>query len=324
MLRRVLRLSPEPCRYFDEAEVHRLLTQRPSDYLAFIRSELQAIAAERADLELPEKQVFNDPGGGDFRLMPCVVRSRDHARKTIKIVGTNLVQRVVPDQITVGRAFALHPVENFVTHVFEACLLSSARTGACAALAIELLAPRVSRVTIVGAGRVGYYSAFYACALDRVREVVLSDLDLERAALAASLLAQQVPATAFAAQRFDELDGCDVLVLATTSAEPLCRPPGLGAGLIVSLGADTETQRELDPAWARAADIYVDSFDSLRFGDLGAWSAAGLIAPEGLVDLLGLLRNGPRPAPGRQRVFISTGSALLDNLTIGYLLAAAS
>jgi len=85
--------------------------------------------------------LFSDPGdAGDFRVMPCVVRRGGRVRKTIKVVGTNLAQQVVPGQITVGKALALHPVENFVTDLFEACLLSSARTGACAALALDLLA----------------------------------------------------------------------------------------------------------------------------------------------------------------------------------------
>ena len=87
----------------------------------------------------------------------------------------------------------------------------------------------------------------------------------------------------------------------------------------MSLGADTDFQSELDPAWASVADIFVDTMDSARFGDLGAWLKAGLICEDRLVDLFGVISKGVE-RKGRQRVFVSTGSALFDNLTIGYLL----
>ena len=46
---------------------------------------------------------------------------------------------------------------------------------------------------------------------------------------------------------------------------------------------------------------------------------AGLICEDRLVDLFGVISNGTE-LTGRQKVFVSTGSALFDNLTIGYLL----
>ena len=53
---------------------------------------------------------------------------------------------------------------------------------------------------------------------------------------------------------------------------------------------------------------------------LKAWLDARTIVEKDLITLLELWRNGPRKASERNRVFISTGSALLDNLTIAYLL----
>ena len=88
---------------------------------------------------------------------------------------------------------------------------------------------------------------------------------------------------------------------------------------IVSLGADTEDQHELAPAWASVADIYFDGPDCLQVGDVRAWRSAGLINDCDLTSLLDLWRKGPLPS-SRPQIFISTGSALMDNLTIGYLL----
>jgi ornithine cyclodeaminase/alanine dehydrogenase-like protein (mu-crystallin family) len=221
----------------------------------------------------------------------------------------------VPDQITVGKAFHLHPQENFITHGFEACLLSSARTGLCSALALSRLASKRRRVAVVGAGRVGYYSAMYAEALGGVEEVVFRDLRPGRAAAVAALGSKT-----WRAATMREPIACDVLILATTAREAFCSPETTTAKVVISLGADTEDQHELSPAWAKSADVYVDSADCLRVGDVRAWLTAGSIARDDLVDLLALWQDGPRKTAKPSRVFVSTGSALLDNLTIAYLL----
>lgn len=321
LLRRVLRITPEPFVYFDEFRVHRILTRDPAEYLGFLDQQLRNIARGDARLELPPKQIFHDPlDDADFRVMPCVVRTEGAACKTVKIIGTNTLQERIPDQITVGKAFVIDSRENFVSHVFEACLLSSARTGACAALAIKLLAPARSTLTVIGAGRVGYYAALYAASLGRVEVIRIADRDHARAARTAGLLAVQFCGPRVEAISLASLPDTDVAILATTSREPLCGPPGWGADLIVSLGADTDNQRELAPEWVGLADIFVDTVDSARCGDLAAWQKAGLITQETLVDLFAVLRQGNLPPASRPRVFISTGSALFDNLSIAYIL----
>lgn len=321
LLASVLRITPEPYRHLDDMQIHRLLTRDPQRYMGYIRAQLEGIANGHASLDLRPKQVFSDPeGAGDFRVMPCVVRNGTDVRKTVKLVGTNAAQSLIPDQITVGKAFALHPSENFVTHIFDACLLSSARTGVCAALALDWLSDRRGRIAIVGAGRVGYYAAFYAASLGGVDEISLSDTDTARASRTAELLGNQFPATHFRAHGIGETRDCDALILATTSTVPICSPGNCNAPVIISLGADSECQHELDQSWAGVADIYVDTLDSANFGDLLAWHEAGLIALEAIADMLGILRNGLSGPGGNTRIFISTGSALFDNLTIGYLI----
>jgi ornithine cyclodeaminase/alanine dehydrogenase-like protein (mu-crystallin family) len=319
----ILRIAAEPYRYFTETEVHTLLTERPEEYAAFVRDAVMAIAAGRAQVTMPPKQVFTDPAtGGDFRLMPCESRWGELVIKTVKLIGTNRVQRKVPDQITVGKAFALDPAENFVSSIFEACLLSSARTGLCAALAIDALARSRDRLVVIGSGRVGYYAALYAVAAAGVTRVVLSDLDRGRAREGAAALSAEFPGIQCEAKDPAEIHAADVVALATTSTRPILSPPAWGANLVVSLGADIDSQSELDPAWARVAELYVDTPDSLRFGDLRAWQRKGLIDSGDVKELLQILPGGAGNS-GRPRVFISTGSALFDNLTIAYILSRA-
>ena len=319
-LPRHLRLGREPCRYYTEAEVHAALTADPAGYFRFVKRTMAGIAAGRVTVTAPPKQVFDDPAtGGDFRVMPCELRAGSRRVKTVKVIGTNTVQRKVRDQITVGKVLVLDPRENFVSAVMEACLLSSARTGVCAALAIDVLARARARLVVLGSGRVGHYAALYAIASGGVRQVTFCDPVRGRARDLAKWFGAEFPGVTSDASPVGAITAADVVVLATTSAVPVASPPCWGANLVVSLGADTDTQSELDPAWARCADIYCDSLDSLRFGDLRAWAEAGQIDATAVTAILEALRDSPRGGD-RPRVFVSTGSALFDNLTVHYLL----
>lgn len=316
-------MSREPFRYFTESQVHALLVADPAGYARSVRSALRAIARGAAQLVLPPKQLFPDARGrGDFRVMPCEVRAGRGVTKIVKVIGTNTLQRAVPDQITVGKLLVLDPRENFISAVMEACLLSSARTGVCAALAIDALARGRGDMVVVGSGRVGTYAALYAVAAAGVKRVVFTDVVARRARLAAAWLAAERPDIRVEARAPEDIESAGIVVLATTSTRPIKAVAGWNPQLVVSLGADTDEQSELEPAWARRAEIFCDTFDSLRFGDLKAWLRAGRVRRHAVSDLLGVYRS-PRGRSSRPRVFVSTGSALFDNLTARYLLDAA-
>ena len=308
-----------PCRHWDEAEIHRRLCADPAGYLAFAADCLADLASGRAQLQMPAKQVLDDPDGGDFRLMPCVVRGPRGTLKTVKIVGTNRRQTLLPGQITVGELLVLDPAEQFVRERLDACLLSSARTGLVAALALGRLAPQARQVAVIGAGRVGFYTALYCAALASVERIDIADRDPARAFDVAEALAHHgLPCRAVQAAD----PACDAWLLATTSAEPFCEPPPAAPRVVVSLGADAAGQRELADAWAGQATLWVDSADAVNYGDLLAWRRQGLIDAAPPPDLRALLADPPAPAAtGERRLFISTGCALYDNLTAAYLLA---
>ena len=315
----VLRVHPEPAALFTELEVHAALTADPDGYLAFLQSCLTLSARGSLPLEAPPKRIFTDARGhGDFRVMPCVAHFPAEPFKSVKIVGTNVVGRRVPDQITVGRAFVLDPDENYVTHTFEACLLSSARTGACASLAVEGLAPRATSAVVVGAGRVGYYAALYLSRRPGLERLTVVDRDAGRAQRLADALAERATARCRTAG-FEAVADAEVVVLATTSPEVVLAPGETGAGLVVSCGADAAGQRELDAAWA-GANIHLDTEDSFAVGDLAAWREEGIEvepATRYLTELFAPARNG---RAGARAAFVSTGWSVLDNLTMAYLL----
>ena len=318
----VLRFANEPLIRLDDHRVHDLLTDAPADYLSFVREALTQLASGAATVELPAKQIFadSDSSGSDFRIMPCVVRHGDRVRKTVKLVGTNIEQQVVAGKITVGKAFAIHARENFITHEFDACALSSARTGACVAMAAEQLCGERRRVNFIGAGRVAYYAARYLAALGGVDSIVLCDSNSARAASTADLLSRHSCGVSVTHAGISELAAADLLVIATDSRAPVYGPGDFAVRTVISVGADSEFQHELDPALAGDSSMFVDTMDSVRYGDLKAWIGHGLIEPGSLTDLLSLIRNGVERHADRRAVFVSTGSALFDNLSIGYLL----
>ncbi|MGA0034190.1 MAG: NAD(P)-binding domain-containing protein [Burkholderiales bacterium] len=318
----VLRTAPEPWMAIGDAEVHRLLTESPRDYFEHMLERLHDIAAGRTKVELPPKQVFPDVDStADFRVMPCVTRSSEGVTKTVKLVGTNISQLRVPDQITVGKALVIDAIENYITHIVDACLLSSARTGMCATLAMHLLAPDARKIAIIGSGRVGYYSALYAVSCCNASEVTFLDRDPRRAATAAQAMSERFPALTCRSADAADIGTHDVVLLATTSETPPCTPQDWNAQLIISLGADIDHQSELDESWAGKVDLYVDNPDSARFGDLKKWTAKNHLKPGSIRQISDLL-NSPdtRTGKSRQKLFISTGSALFDNLTLEYLL----
>lgn len=317
----VLRITPEPYTYFTDLEVHHRLTSQPLHYYRFVWRALAGAAAGDISFILPPKQIFDDQdGNGDFRVMPCVTRLDNKVTKTIKIVGTNTRQVLIPDQITVGKAFVVDPAENFISHIFEACLLSSARTGICAALAVDLLGGHARKITILGAGRVGYYSAFYICSVFGIDQVLFYDPVAGKAEKCAIALNRQLNAPVCRAVSAPFQEDPDIIILATTSSSVICGPFDCKASLVISLGADCDSQHELDPVWAEHADFFVDTMDSLRFGDLKLWLRQGRIQQKGVTDLLSLIRMGKDGLTPNRYVFISTGSALFDNLTIAYIL----
>lgn len=314
----VLRPAHEPLLHVNDAQVHSLLLADPSGYLAFLEQTLREIAAGDMALTLPPKEIFEDgPGRGDFRVMPCITRNASRIVKTVKVVGTNLAQSNVPDQVTVGKTLLLHPEENYVTHVVDANAFSSIRTGACVALALRLLAQQSSSLICFGAGRVGFYSAVFSIATGHVKTMHFSDVADSRAESLSRFLAERHSDIRFSTGPVSQNSQCDVVILATTATGPLCRPPGWGANLVISVGADTDFQHELDPAWAGMADLYVDTRDSARFGDLRQWLDDGLVGKDEMRDIFDILQDDIDVS--RPRIFVSTGSALFDNLTAAYL-----
>ena len=121
---------------------------------------------------------------------------------------------------------------------------------------MESLSNKGSSLTIVGAGRVGYYTAYYALALALSNEVVISDTDIGCAQKTAHVLHEKYPDINIYSSNYSSLKNTDVLALATTSTSAIYHSGDFDAGLIISLGADIDYQHELAPGLATTSRIF--------------------------------------------------------------------
>lgn len=111
-------------------------------------------------VDLPKKQVFQSQQyRGDFRIMPCVIND-PYNIKSVKIIGTNEENKLIKDEISVGKSFLVHSYDNHIYAMFDVCALSSFRTAAISALAYSLLYnTSTKKVGLIGIGRIGFYTA---------------------------------------------------------------------------------------------------------------------------------------------------------------------
>lgn len=315
VLNDILRLNIEPYRVWVDGQIHDILTKEPNEFMIHMNDELRMVTHDES--VCPPKKIFTDKKyKGDFRVMPCVTGTGFDALKTVKIVGTNHQQQVIKDQITVGKAFAIHPTDNYITDIFDACVLSSARTGMLAALAAWHLDAKTDDVAIVGAGRVGFYAAFYMCSLFEIKKMRIIDIDPKRSETMVNYLRTQFPEIEFVIHL--SLSLSDTIIVATNSTTPIINPFQTCASTVISVGADEVGLRELHVDWIYEANIYVESIDSERYGDLFHWKMFGHRFEYYTIDEL--LFKGKVQNDKKRSVFITTGSALYDNFTIGYIL----
>ena len=239
--------------YVTEDQVAELLG--PAEALAAVEGSFDRIARgavvnpARVRAELPD---------GVFAVMPCVDLELGYAG--LKAFAW------LPD----GAPFlvVLFSLERAaVAAIVEASVLGERRTAAASALAARLLArDGAASIGVLGCGR---QAAAHVTALRDALglEHVVAWCPNDRR-LAAFCIAHD----AKPAGEPREAAGCDIVVTATTSRDPVVRGEWLQDGaLVLAIGANEPTARELDNVvLERAAFVCTDSLDQARLeaGDL--------------------------------------------------------
>jgi ornithine cyclodeaminase/alanine dehydrogenase len=223
--------------YVTEAEVASLLT--PADARAAVLASLERLA--RGAVDNPARVRAELPGGV-FAVMPCVDRELGYAGlKTYAWLPGGTPFLVV--------LFSIERAE--LAAVVEADTLGQRRTAAASAVAAQLLAREgAATLGVFGCGRqAASHVVALREALPSLKRVLVLGRDEDRVAAFCKQHSCE-PAEARAA------GGCDVVVTATTSTDPVLRGEWLRPGaLVLAIGANDPSSRELDDAVLRRASF---------------------------------------------------------------------
>ena len=201
--------------------------------------------------------------------------------------------------------------------------LTNARTGCIGGVAVRALVDGPVDLGVVGAGTQARWqtrAVDAAVGVDRVRVYSPSD---SRVACAGELRDDHGLDAAPVDTPRAAVEDADVVVTATTAAEPVFPGDALAPGaVVVAVGAYTAEMQELDAAtMARAGRVYADVPEEVA--GVGDVVETGL-DPDALVPLADLLDAGGPPAGDEEVVVVkSVGSAVLDAAGAEHVLEAA-
>jgi ornithine cyclodeaminase/alanine dehydrogenase-like protein (mu-crystallin family) len=236
-------------------------------------------------------------------------------------IGVKLVT-VAPDNPSRGRpriqgVYVLFDPETLApAALLDGIGLTNLRTSAVSALAVRHLATTdARRLLVFGTGAQGWA---HVGALRAVRPGIerVDVVARDRARLDAFVerCAREHGVDARAATP-DAAAEADLIVCATTAREPLFDGARVrDQATVVAIGSHEPEAREVDERLAGRATVVVESpASALReAGDVIQAVEAGAVDPGALVPLAALVRGGARAAPGRPRLFKSTGMAWED------------
>ncbi len=304
---------------------HVLAAVPPERALEAVRDAFVAYA--RGEWTMPPKVYVPAYPAGDFRAMPAL--GGGHA--LLKWVTSYPGNPAAGLPTVMGVVLVSDASNGMLRAVLDAAAVTALRTGAAAVLAAEMLGRRdAATAAVIGAGVNGRAAA--RTFLARGRDVMLWDVDEQRAAQAADDLGASVGASR------EEALAADLLVTVTPGREIVLGAGSLRPGQHASLmGADgpgkaeiavdelrrvrvfcddweeSRTSRILDPA-ARVRIFCDDWEQASHAGDLRNAVEAGVLRREDVTQLGDVLSG---TTPGRQSadditIFDSTGLAIQD------------
>ena len=250
----------------------------------------------------PKLYVTNYPAG-DFRAMPALGGGHALLKWVTSFPGNPA--RGLP---TVSGLVVLSDASTgLVEAVLDAGAVTALRTGAAAAIAAEALG-LAGRAAVIGAGVNGRAAA--TSLKERGRDVVLWDVDRERATVVAAELGVDA-----AASDTDAL-AAPILVTVTPGKQILLREGSLSPGQHVSLmGADGPGKAEIAVGEIGRTRIFCDEWEQASHGgELAAAVEAGAIARDDVTELGRVLAGETegRRADDEITTFDSTGLAIQD------------
>jgi ornithine cyclodeaminase/alanine dehydrogenase-like protein (mu-crystallin family) len=201
--------------------------------------------------------------------------------------------------------------------VIDGIALTELRTSAVSALAVRHLAnPDAHHMLVFGTGPQAWAHVEAMRAIRPIERVHVAARDPARLAeFVNRCRATELEASAEASGQDAPIADVDLICCCTTAREPLFdgRLPRAEA-TVVAIGSHEPRARELDELLLGRATVVVEDRDTAmrEAGDVILAVEAGAVRADDLLTLADLVRGAAAPAPGKPRVFKSTGMAWED------------
>jgi alanine dehydrogenase len=280
------------------ADVERAVS--PQRALEAVREAFVAYA--RGDWTMPPKVYVPAYPAGDFRAMPAL--GGGHALlKWVTSFPGNPAQGL---PTVTGLVLLSDSTNGMLQAALDAAAVTALRTGAAAVLAAETLG-REGTAAVIGAGVNGRAAA--RTFLAREREVMLYDVDSERAAAAADELGAKTAT-------LEEALGADVVVTVTPGKALVYEEGSLRPGQHVSLmGADGPGKAEIAVGEMARVRMFCDDWEQASHnGDLAHAVEADVLDRRDVTQLGDVLAGNARGRESDDEItaFDSTGLAIQD------------
>ena len=306
---------PSRFRLLTEADLRRALDG--VDLIGLMEDALRAFSA-REVVQPVRTAVMVGPERSVLGLMPAHMPSIGAlGAKLVAVFNSNHARGLPTHFATI---LLMNDQTGELVSIMDGSYITETRTAAVSAVAIRHLASGPARrLAVFGCG-VQARSHVRTIAADgaSLREVRMWSPFDDPVDCAAGLRAETgLPCVA---SRSGEAaaDGADVIVLATSSPEPVIDRGWVGPGtLVISVGACRRDHREMDPDLVACSQLIVDSRDAalIESGDIVQGIAEGRFESDHVRGELGEVIMGrvtPRRSPADVVVFKSLGLAVED------------
>jgi len=282
--------------------------------------ERALIALSAGESHMPLRTVVRPPGAaGLMGLMPAY-RGGERPAYGLKAVCVFPGNSAIGKDSHQGSVMLFDGATGELLALINAAAVTAIRTGAVSGLATRLLArPDAGDLALIGAGVQARTQLAAVAAVRPLRRVRVAARTPESARSLAAELGPAYPFPVEAAASAEEaVRGADLIVTATTSAEPVLRRAWVAPGAhINAVGSSIPTARELDAATMAAASLFVDRRESTlnESGDFLFAQREGAVSPEHIRAEIGEVAAGARPgraSPDEITLFKSLGLAVED------------
>ena len=304
-------------------EVSQLLPVK--ECIAVMRRALIALATGNA--HQPLRTIIRPPAAkGVMGLMPAYA-SGDRAAfglKAICVFPGNPANGLDSHQ---GGVLLFSAETGELQSMMNASAITAIRTAAVSGVATDLLARAdAGNMAIIGSG---VQARSHLRAMAEVRGIKRCRIASRRFEHAQKFVEEMSQDFLFPLEPVETvaeaLQGADLIVTATTSAEPIVRREWISAGAHLNLvGSSIAKAREVDSETMAAASLFVDRRESTinEAGDYLVPAREGVIGPDHIRAELGELLTGEKPgrtSPDEITCFKSLGIAIEDLFAAEYL-----